>query len=108
VVVCSSLRRAEAPPGIMETLVATPEGAWIARHPELSNPPHGTGDMLAALLLGHTILGKRAHDALRLAISTVWSIIAASADRTDGELALVDARDNVTAPRFSAEIEQVA
>lgn len=108
VVVCSSLRRAEAPPGVMETLVATSEGAWLARHPEIPDPPHGAGDMLAALLLGHTILGKRPDDALRRAVSTVWSIIAASADRTDGELALVDARDNVTAPQFSVETEQVA
>ena len=107
-VVCSSLRREDAQHGSLETLVTTPDGAWIVRNAEVDDPPHGTGDMLAALILGHTIRGEPPEDAARLAVSAVWSIIAASAGRADKELALVDAFENVTAPQFSAEIERLA
>ncbi len=107
-VVCSSLQREDGPADEIETLLVTGAGAWIARNPKVPNPPNGTGDLLAALILGHTLRGAAPDQALAASVSTVHSIVAASSGRSDKELALIDAQSNVTAPQFSAKVEQVA
>lgn len=106
-VICTSLQHDGGPADQMETLLARPDGAWIVRNDPVAEAPHGAGDMLAALFLGHTILGASPGEALRLSVSTVWSVIAASTAFPANELALVAARANIEMPELSARIERV-
>lgn len=107
-VVCTSLQRDGGNEARMETLLTAAAGSWVVRHDRADTAPHGTGDMLAALLLGHIILGKPPEDALRLAVSAVWSVIVAGANSPIGELALVSARANIATPELTAQIEKIA
>lgn len=61
------------------------ETAWI------ENVPHGTGDLFAALLLGHLLNGEPRQDAVGRAVAGVAATIERSAGR--GELALVASLD---------------
>jgi pyridoxine kinase len=107
VVVCTSLERTETPPGQVETLLVGPEGAWLGRHNAVTQAPHGTGDMLAALLLGHWLRGEPPERALAAALSAVWSVVQASTDPPDQELALVSAQAQITAPSHTVQVEKV-
>lgn len=106
-VICTSLQRDGGPADQMETLLAGPDGVWIVRNDPVAEAPHGAGDLLAALFLGHTILGTPSEEALRLSVSAVWSIIAASTAFPVKELALVAARANIEKPALSARIERI-
>lgn len=53
------------------------------------NVPHGTGDLLAALFLGHRLNGRNEEVALRLAVGGVELTLAASVGREELELAAV-------------------
>ena len=50
-----------------------------AEVPRLARVPHGTGDLLAALLLGHILLGASASAAMRQAVAEVAQVIDSSA-----------------------------
>lgn len=106
-VVCTSLQCDGVAGGQVETLLSTAAGSWVVRNEYIDRAPHGTGDMLAALVLGHIVLGRPPEDAVQLAVSAVWSVIAASAASVVEELALVDARANIEAPGLMAGIEKI-
>lgn len=68
------------------TAVVTPEQAWLAEAPRVVQPSSGTGDLLAALFLGHILRGLPAQDALGRAAGTVDRLIRASAGSKDMDL----------------------
>ncbi len=107
-IICTSLEREGAPAHQIETLMAGPKGAWLGQHEALAKTPHGTGDMLAALLLGHRLLGKPPEAALEAALSSVWSVIQASAGTPSQELALIAAQAQITAPELSVRVEKIS
>ncbi len=94
-VICTSLA---APDGGIATLLATGEGAWRIATPRLDAPANGAGDLLAALTLGHILLGRGMADALARAVSSVHAVIAASAGEGNRDLALIAAADALAAP----------
>lgn len=79
-------------------LVSKAGEAMACRVRRRSGAPHGTGDLLAALYLGHELkLGAaRAPEVLALAVAGVDAVIAAS--RGCDELRLVQTRDGWTDP----------
>ena len=86
--------------GGVASLAVTAEGAWVVRTPLLPfKPPlHGAGDCLAALLLGHLLRGEAAPEALSLAISSLWGVLDKTHALGRGELALVDAQEEIASP----------
>jgi len=84
------------------TLAVEAGEAWLAATPLLENPPHGSGDLLAALFLGHRLAGRALDDALARATSAVFHILSASAGLQ--ELALIAQQELIVAPpRLSVE-----
>lgn len=85
--------------GIM-CLAVTAEGAWEVRTPLLPfDPPvNGAGDLVAALVLAHTLRGQAAPEALSLAVSSLFGILQTNLEMGRRELALVSAQDEVIAP----------
>lgn len=83
--------------GNLATIAVTANAAFVASTPRHAGVPHGTGDLLAALLLGHLVSGADLETALARATGSVDAIIRKSLGRD--ELALVASRDDlVNAP----------
>lgn len=88
-------------------IAVTAQGAWAVRTPKLAfpHPPHGTGDVLSALLLAHLLQGEALSEALSLATASLYCIL----DRTRllgrRELALIPAQEEIAHPsrRFPAQ-----
>ncbi|HRK70747.1 MAG TPA: pyridoxal kinase [Micropepsaceae bacterium] len=84
----------------LATIAVTPHAAFAASTPCHENVPHGTGDLLAALLLGHLVSGADLETALARATGSVDAVIRKSLGRE--ELALVAARNDLAhAPGLS-------
>lgn len=95
-VVVTSLRHAGLAADRVETLAVTAREAWIAATPRLDSVPQGSGDLLAALLLGHLTLGAAVPNALARAVSAVHLVLMASRGRP--EMRLVAERNRLLAP----------
>lgn len=96
IVVVTSLNHDRLAPGQIATLAVTAGEAWIAVTPRLQRVPRGSGDLLAALLLGHLTLGTSLADALAGAASAVHAVLAASVGQP--EMVLVEQRGQLAAP----------
>ena len=96
VVVVTTLSHQQAQAGQIETLAVTAEQVWIASTPRLDQVPNGGGDLLAALLLGHLVLGNTLPDAFARAVSAVYQVLVASVG--EPELRLVAQSRTLLAP----------
>jgi pyridoxine kinase len=94
-----------AGPGETGNLLVTPEWAELVAHPAVAHAPHGTGDLLAALYLGHRLRGAAPRDALERATSATFSLVELAAGAA--ELPLAAGQDAVFAPPAGIRIESV-
>jgi pyridoxine kinase len=72
--------------GQMSTLMVAPEGDYVCDVGWRSHVPHGTGDLFAALVLGHLFSGATGPIALARAAAAVDAAIVASAGHNELEL----------------------
>lgn len=81
------------------------EGAFAVTTPRLRQAPHGTGDVLSALYLGHYLATRSVALALERSVSAMFAVIERTLEQDASELCLVDAQDALLAPRrrFAAE-----
>ena len=82
-----------AQPGEIGMLAVTGEGAHLATHVELADVPHGTGDLFAALYLGHRLQGREPSVALQRAASSVLALIEMAARLKADEMPLAAGQD---------------
>jgi len=85
-----------AGPGETANLLVLAERAYRARHPAVAEAPHGAGDLLAALYLGHRLDGSPAPQALGRAVGATVGLIEMAGGGTrlplaEGQAVLVDA-----------------
>lgn len=81
--------------GQAANLLVVADGVYRARHAAASQAPHGTGDLLAALYLGHRLDGAPAPDAFARSVGSTLSLVEMAAGATAlplaaGQAALVD------------------
>lgn len=81
------------------TLAVMPADAWGSAAPRLPHPPHGTGDLLAALFLAHRLGGATIPRALRLASSSVDHMIRMAVRFGADEMPLIAAQAAIARPR---------
>lgn len=79
------------------TLAVTADKAWETSTKILEKPPHGSGDLMAALFLGHTLDGRAPPDALSRAASAVDTLLRAAVTRGLDEMPMVEMREVLTA-----------
>lgn len=115
IVLVTSVRFPETAPDNVALLAVTGDSAWRVATPwlHLDPPAHGTGDLLAALFLGHLLLAEEGPDriaeAAAEAASATFALIEATQAATratgGGELALIAAQDRLVNPErlFAAE-----
>jgi pyridoxine kinase len=104
-VVVTSLRTQETPKDAVDVLVSDRTGAFRVRTPLLSNVVNGAGDMIAALFFGQFLHSGSASDALSCAVSAVFGVLDRTAEAGSRELLLVEAQDEIVAPRRVFEPE---
>lgn len=91
-----------AGPGEAANLIVTPDRAALLTHAARPSAPHGTGDLLAALYLGHRLGGAAPVEALTRATATTAALVerAAGAD----ELPLAGSSDLLSAAPVTVRI----
>lgn len=93
--------------GRISTLAATNMGLWRATAPRIDRPLNGTGDLIAALILGHYLQWGAIAEALKRAASGMAEAIAATVAAGRRELALVSALDRIVNPPTMIEVEKI-
>lgn len=97
-VVCTGLLRRDAPDK-MNTLAVADDGAWLVTTRFVPMHVHGTGDALAALLLGHYLRTGRLATALARAVAGLQAVIEETAAANRYELTLVKTQDAMAKPK---------
>lgn len=82
-----------APAGLMANLLVTRTEALIAEHPSHDGAPNGTGDLFAALYLGHRLSGAMPGDALVRATASTARLVEQAAGEGMDELPLAGSQD---------------
>lgn len=90
------------------TLLVQAAAAHRLRTPRFARAPHGTGDLLAALLLARLIRSETAIDALALAMSSVYGLIAAADQAQLNYLPHVECQEILVSPSLCVELEAIA
>jgi pyridoxine kinase len=81
--------------------------ALLAEHRLVDNPPNGTGDLIAALFLGHLLKGQSEEKALQLATASVFEMVARSARRGADELTLQQDAHCLTGPMSMVQMRRL-
>jgi pyridoxine kinase len=104
-VLVTSLRLDDTPANALDMLVSENGGLWRLRTPKAPIKVNGAGDLIAALFLGHWLRARNAAEAIALAASSVYGVIAATARAGSPELAIVAAQEEFVRPsrQFIAE-----
>ncbi|MBP5858807.1 pyridoxal kinase PdxY [Marivibrio halodurans] len=100
IVVVTSFERADAPPAVVEMLLATEQGTWLIETPRLAFPiaPNGAGDLIAALFTGHYLRLRDPVAALAEAVAAVYAVLDETSRLGRRELALVAAQAALADP----------
>jgi pyridoxine kinase len=105
VVVATSLELDDSPSDRIDMLAGDASGLWRLATPSLPIAVNGAGDLFAALFFHHWLERRSTPEALSLAASSVFGVVAATVASGARELALVAAQDELVRPTrlFSAE-----
>ncbi len=107
IVVCTSAAQSG---DWLHNLAVTGSGTFQVRVPfvaDSANVPKGTGDAFAAILLGHYLNHGDIAAALAWAAAALGGLIQASMDLGADELAVIPARDQITAPDRMFPVERL-
>ena len=88
------------PAGRIGAVLITGDGAWLTHTPllEFPTPPHGTGDVFAALLLGRLLSEEAPAQALAKSVGALYAILLRTQRAGTRELALISAQDQLAFP----------
>ncbi|PST17489.1 pyridoxal kinase PdxY [Mesorhizobium plurifarium] len=81
--------------------------ALLAEHRLIDNPPNGTGDLLAAVLLARLLEGLPEERALQMATASVYEIIARSRKRDSDELTLEQDASSLATPMAMVQMRHL-
>ncbi|MBV9290136.1 MAG: pyridoxal kinase PdxY [Hyphomicrobiales bacterium] len=104
-VAATSMRLEDTPDDALDLVAGDETGLWRVRTPLLPIAVNGAGDLFAALFFHHWLERLAAAEALSLAASSVYAIVAVTFERGERELQLIPAQDEIVRPskRFRAE-----
>lgn len=88
-------------------VLSEPGGLHFATHAALPEAPHGTGDLFAALYLGHSLDGLAPPAAAERAASSTLRLVEQAAERGVDALPLAEAQDLLLAPPDGVTVVRV-
>lgn len=84
------------PMGRLSNLLICRDAGWVTEVLRREQVPHGSGDLMAALFLGHLVLGRSPAEALALATAGVEAVVEDSLE--SDELRLIETQDRWAMP----------
>ena len=105
VVLVTSLHSDETPDDAIDMLASDGERRYRLRTPKLALTVNGAGDAIAALFAAHYLRTGNVGEALSLAGSAIFGVLARTADVGAREIQLVAAQDEIVAPTRLFEAE---
>ena len=108
-VLLTSLLREDAPLNSIETLVISGLEAWLVSTPyiPLKPSPSGTGDVMAALFLGHYLKTSSIALSLENAVSALYNLLLLTYQSQSKEIQLIAAQDMFIAPSQPFKAQKV-
>jgi pyridoxine kinase len=106
-VLVTSLDTEETPGDCVDLVASGRSGKFHLRTPKLPISPNGAGDAISALFFAHYLRTGSVADALRLAGSAIFGLLARTATAGSREILLVAAQDEIVAPSRIFEPERV-
>ncbi len=98
----------ETPEDGIDMVAVSDEGAWTVRTPRLPINPPGAGDLTSAVFLANVLQGHDLPTALGRTTSSVYAVMAATAEAGAHEMRIVAAQDAMAAPAMEFEVTTVA
>lgn len=93
--------------GHVGNLLVEARATTLLEHPALATPVKGTGDLLAALLIGRRLQGCDWRKAAELAISSVFQIVAGTAKAEADEMMLARLQAAIVQPRAAVNVRNL-
>ena len=106
-VLVTSLRTADAPDDTLDLIVSDGAGKFRLRTPRLPIAVNGAGDAVAALFFAHYLQQGSAAEALSRAGSSLYGVLARTAQARSPEILLVAAQDQLLNPTRMFEAERI-
>ena len=97
-ILVTSLVLPDTPADAIDMLAYENGALWLLRTPKEKIKANGAGDVTAALFLAHWLRTRDAAQAIALAASSVYGLIAATAKAESGELEIVAAQEEYVRP----------
>ena len=97
-ILVTSLRLDDTPADALDMLVSENGALWRLRTPKAPIKVNGAGDVIAALFLAHWLRARNAAEAIALAASSVYGLIAATARGGSRELEIIAAQEEFVRP----------
>lgn len=108
VVVVTSLTRSDAAPDTIEMLAVSRDEAQLVTTPRLDLAVNGAGDMTAALVFAHWVMGRDLATALSRTASAVYAVLQATRRAGAREIQIVAAQDAIAAPETEFTAQRIA
>ena len=104
-VLVTSLHTEDTPEDSVDLLASDETGRFRLRTPKLSLAVNGAGDAIAALFFAHYLRSGKIDEALSRAGSTIFGVLAKTAEMGAGEIQIVAAQQEIVEPSrvFKAE-----
>ena len=97
-ILVTSLHTEETPDDAIDVFASGPDGRFRLRTPKLPISVNGAGDAIAALFYVHYLSTRSAAQALSLASSAVFGVLARTAAAGSREILLIEAQDEIVTP----------
>jgi len=94
-----------AEPGTAANLLVTPDGVHRARHGARPKAPNGTGDLVAALYLGHRLDGRPAPEAFGRAVGSTLRLVEMAGGGV--RLPLAEGQAALVEPAWTVPVETI-
>ncbi len=107
-ILVTSLHTEETPKDCIDLLASDKSGRFRMRTPKLPLTINGAGDAIAALFFAHYLREGRIADALAKAASSIFGVLAKTADKGLREIQLVMAQEEIVKPTRMFDAEQLA
>ena len=106
-VLVTSVIHGEVPPGRLDVVAVSAEGAWAVETPLLPILPNGCGDVTAALYLAQLHTTGSAAEALARTTSSMFAILERTIAAGTREIQLIAAQDAIAEPPMSFEVRRL-
>lgn len=110
IVLVTSLETRGQPENEISMLASHAQGsARIVSTPKLNMvpPPNGSGDMTAAIFLGHILKGRNMEEALSQTAASVYDIFEKTSKLGQRELAIIEAQDSFITPKQNFKTRKI-